>query len=140
MLPAVEEDQARDHINCLNTRKLIGSGEMPPRLLSVLIDVTVRPLSNIFESSWHLGEVPDDWKKREMSELSSGTTKKRIQGTAYSLLCLHSVSRKIMEPVLLETLSRCMKNKKVMGSSQHVLGRAHCAWPSFSDQDGLLCG
>ena len=105
---------------------------MPPRLLKVLVDVTVRPFSNILKRSWHLGKVPDDWKNANISAIFR-KDKEEDPGN-YNLLCLHSVTRKIMEPVLPETLSRCMKNKKVMGSSQHVLGRAHCAWPSFSDQ------
>lgn len=72
-------------------------------------------------------------EKRQMSQVSSGKTSKEDPGN-YSLFYLHSVTRKIMEPVLPETLSRCMKNKKVMASSQRVLDRAHCAWPFLSDQ------
>lgn len=71
--------------------------------------------------------------KMQMSQIPSRRIRKWIQGTT---VCSAStlVTRKIMEPVLPETLSGCMKYKKVMGSSQHVLDRARCTWLSFSDQ------
>lgn len=98
----------------------MGPGEMPPRLLRVLVDVTVRPLSNIFKTQWHLGKVLDDWKKANATAIFR-KDEEEDPGN-YSLLCLHSVTRKIMEPVLPEIPSRCMINK-VMGSNQRVLDR-----------------
>lgn len=92
----------------------------------------ISPLSSIFKRSWHLGKVPDDWKNANFTDAFKED--KEVDPGNYSLLCFHSVTRKIMRPVLPETLARCMKYKKVMGSSQRVLDRACCTWLSFSDQ------
>lgn len=41
----------------------MGPDEMHLKMLKELADITVRTLYTIFEKSWRLGEVPDDWRK-----------------------------------------------------------------------------
>ncbi|GAB0183976.1 mitochondrial enolase superfamily member 1 [Grus japonensis] len=65
--PLVEEDQVRDHLGKLNTHKSMGPNGMHPRVLRELADVIVMPLSIIFERSWRTGEVPEDWRKANVT-------------------------------------------------------------------------
>lgn len=45
----------------------MGFNGMHPQVLMELASVTGRPLSIVFERSWSLEEVPEDWKKRIVS-------------------------------------------------------------------------
>ena len=61
--------------------------------------------------------MPDDWRKANVTPtLKTGT--KEDPGN-YRLDSLTSVCRKVMEQLILETIFRHMKDKKVTGSSQH---------------------
>ncbi|KAK4810939.1 hypothetical protein QYF61_013354 [Mycteria americana] len=42
---------------------------MHPRLLRELADVIARPLLIIFDRSWRLGEVPEDWRKANVTPI-----------------------------------------------------------------------
>ncbi|GAB0206601.1 mitochondrial enolase superfamily member 1 [Grus japonensis] len=67
--------------------------------------------------SWRLGEVPGDWRKVNVTPIFK-KGKKENPGN-YRLVSLTSVLGKVMEQLILETISRHMKNKKVIRSSQH---------------------
>ena len=56
--PLVEEDCVRDRLSDLNVHKSIGPDG---------IDVIAEPLSIIFERSWRTGDVPEDWRKANVT-------------------------------------------------------------------------
>ncbi|KAK4811069.1 hypothetical protein QYF61_016355, partial [Mycteria americana] len=59
-------------------------------------------------------QVPEEWRKANVAPIS----KKDDPGN-YRLVSLISIPGKAMEQLILETISRHMKGKKVIGSSQH---------------------
>lgn len=63
----VEEELVRDHGVKLDIQKSMGPDGMRPRVLRELVDIIVRPLSIILERSWQSGEVPEDWKKANVT-------------------------------------------------------------------------
>ncbi|GAB0185742.1 mitochondrial enolase superfamily member 1 [Grus japonensis] len=65
--PLVEEDPIRDHLGKLDTHKSMGPDGMHPRVLRKLADVIAKPLSIISERSWKTGEVPEDWRKANVT-------------------------------------------------------------------------
>ncbi|KFV84297.1 RNA-directed DNA polymerase from mobile element jockey, partial [Struthio camelus australis] len=110
--PLVREDQVRKHFNKLDIRKSMGSNRIHSRVLKELANVIARPLSIIFESSWQLGKVPEDWKKANVT-LIFQKGKKEDPGN-YRMVSLTSVPRKVMEKLILRTISKHMKDKKVI--------------------------
>ncbi|GAB0195056.1 mitochondrial enolase superfamily member 1 [Grus japonensis] len=98
-LPLVEEDRVREHLGKLNIHKLMGPDGMHPRVLRELADVTAKPLSIIFERSWRKGEVPEDWRKANMSPVCK-KGKKEDSGN-YRPVSLTSIPGKVLEQLIL---------------------------------------
>ena len=88
--PSVEEAQVREHLNKLGIRKSMGPDRMHPR-----------------ERFLRTG-------RKCMSRLSSRRARRRIWGTAGWSASPHHPE--VMEQSLLETTSRYMEGKKVIGS------------------------
>ncbi|NWY07922.1 ELMO2 protein, partial [Nothoprocta ornata] len=55
------------HLGRLDTHKSMGPDGMHPRVLRELADVLAEPLTIIFGRSWRTGEVPEDWKKANIT-------------------------------------------------------------------------
>ncbi|KFV81576.1 hypothetical protein N308_13167, partial [Struthio camelus australis] len=110
--PLVEEDQVREHLNKLDIHKSTGPDEIHPGVLRELVDVIARPLSIIFERSWRTGEVPEDWKKANVT-LAFKKGEKEDPGN-YRPVSLTSIPGKVMEQLDLEAISKHMKDKKVI--------------------------
>lgn len=77
----------------------------------------VKPPPNRFEKLCQSCEVPTDWKRRYINP----TFKKRNKEHPgnYRPVRVISVSSKIMEQLLLETMLRCVENKEVIADSKH---------------------
>jgi len=67
--PLVKEDCVRDRLSDLDVHKSMGSEGMHPRVLRELVDVIAEPLSIIFERSGRTGEVPEDWRKANVTPI-----------------------------------------------------------------------
>ncbi|GAB0204010.1 mitochondrial enolase superfamily member 1 [Grus japonensis] len=116
-LPLVEEDQVREHLGKLDIHKSMGPDGMHPHVLRELADVIARPLSIIFERSWRTGEVPEDWRKANVT-LVFKKDRKEDQGN-YRPVSLTSIPGKMMEELILGVINKHVEEKKVTGSGQH---------------------
>uniref|UniRef100_A0A8B9GDA9 Reverse transcriptase domain-containing protein n=1 Tax=Amazona collaria TaxID=241587 RepID=A0A8B9GDA9_9PSIT len=87
------------------------------QLIMELANEVAKPLSIIFEKSWQSGEVPDDWKKGNITPIFNKG--KMDEPGNYRPVSLTSVPGKILEQIFLEGMLRHMKNSKVLGDSQH---------------------
>ncbi|KFV73649.1 hypothetical protein N308_14107, partial [Struthio camelus australis] len=110
--PSVEEDRVRDHWCKLDIHKSMGPDGMHPRVLRELADVIARPLSIILERSWRSGEVPEDWKKANVTPVFK-KGKKEEPGN-YRPVSLTSIPGKVMEQLLLKVITKHLEDKKVI--------------------------
>ncbi|KGL73116.1 Putative 115 kDa protein in type-1 retrotransposable element R1DM, partial [Tinamus guttatus] len=110
--PMVEEDWVRDYLGKLDTHKSMGLDGMHPRVLRELAVVIAQLLSIIFERSWRAGEVPEDWKKTNVTPVFKKD--KREDPGNYSPVSLTSIPGKVIEQLILETISKYVKEKKVI--------------------------
>ncbi|GAB0183596.1 mitochondrial enolase superfamily member 1 [Grus japonensis] len=95
----------------------MGPDEMHPQVLRELADVIAVPLSIIFERSWRTREVPEDWRKANVT-LVFKNGKKEDPGN-YRPVSLTSIPGKVMEQLILGIINKHVEKKKVIGSGQH---------------------
>ncbi|GAB0205877.1 mitochondrial enolase superfamily member 1 [Grus japonensis] len=130
-LPLVEEDQVREHLGKLDIHK-----SMHPRVLRELADVIAVPLSIIFERSWRIGEVPEDWRKANVTPVFK-KGKKEDPGN-YRPVSLNSIPGEMMEQLILGVINKHVEEKKVIGSGQHGFTKGKpCLTNPIAFYDGM---
>jgi len=100
--PLVEEDCMRDCLKNLDAHKSMGPNGMHPRVLRELTNVIAESFSIIFERSWRTGEVPEDWRKANVTPVFK-KGKKEDPGN-YRPVSLTSIPGKVMEQLMLEVI------------------------------------
>ncbi|GAB0203741.1 mitochondrial enolase superfamily member 1 [Grus japonensis] len=95
----------------------MGPDGMHPRVLRELEDVIARLLAIIFERSWRTGEVPEDWRKANVT-LVFKKGKEEDPGN-YRPVSLTSIPGKVMEQLILRVINKHVEEKKVIGGGQH---------------------
>ncbi|PKU42809.1 rna-directed dna polymerase from mobile element jockey-like [Limosa lapponica baueri] len=97
--------------------KSMGPDGMHPYMLRELADVIAKLLSIIFERSWRIDEVPEDWRKANVTPVFK-KGKKEDPGN-YRPVSLTSTPGKVMEQLILDVISEHIEEKKVIRSGQH---------------------
>ena len=110
-------DLVREHLAKINTHKSMGPDRMRPCVLRELAEVVAELLSIIFERSWQMGEVPKDWRIANVTPIFK-KGKKEDPGS-YRPVSLTSIPGKVMEQLVLNSISKQLEDKKVIKSNQH---------------------
>ncbi|KFW07359.1 hypothetical protein N326_10311, partial [Eurypyga helias] len=92
--------------------KSMGPDGMHPRVLRELADVMGKPHSIITERSWSTGEVPEDWRKAHVMPVFKRGKKENPEN--YRPVSLMSIPGKVMEQLLLDAMSKHVKEEKVV--------------------------
>ncbi|GAB0186019.1 mitochondrial enolase superfamily member 1 [Grus japonensis] len=116
-LPLVEKGRVRERLGKLNIHKSMGPDGIHPQVLRELADVISVSLSIIFERSWRTGEVPEDWRKANVTLVFKKGKKEDLRN--YRPVMLTSIPGKVMEQLILGVISKHVEEKKVIRSGQH---------------------
>jgi len=106
----------RDGLSDLDVHKSMSPDGMHPRVLRELADVIAEPLSIIFERSWRTAEVPEDWRKANVTRIFK-KGKKEDPGN-YRPVSLTSIPGKVMEQLILEVIMNQVEENNVIRSSE----------------------
>ena len=85
-------------------------------MLSKLANLIVKTLTIIFERSWRAGEVLEDQSKSNVIPTYRKGKKEELGNDR--LVSLTLIPGKVMEQIILPTVSKHTKNKKVVRGSQ----------------------
>jgi len=126
----------RDRLNDPNAKKFMDPDGMHPQVLRELVDVIDEPLSIIFERFWRTGEVPEDWRKANVTPVFK-KGKKEDPGN-YRTVSFTSIPGKVMEQLILEVIIKQVEEKKVIRNSQHgfIKGKS-CLTKVIAFYDGM---
>ncbi|KFV70918.1 hypothetical protein N307_04242, partial [Dryobates pubescens] len=102
----------REQLSNLDIHKSMGPDGMHPRVLRKLAEVIARPLFIIFGKSWQTGNVPGHWRRANTTPVFK-KGKKEDPGN-YRLVSLTSIPGKVMEQLILSTVLRHSKDKRVI--------------------------
>ncbi|KFR04757.1 hypothetical protein Y956_16401, partial [Nipponia nippon] len=106
--PSVKKELVCELLQELDPYKSMGPDAIHQRVLRELADVIVGPLSIVFEKSWRLGDVPEDWRKANVTSIYKKGS--REDPGNYRPISLTSIPRKVMEWILLGAITSQMKH------------------------------
>ncbi|KFP26656.1 RNA-directed DNA polymerase from mobile element jockey, partial [Colius striatus] len=110
--PWMDEEKVKDLVARLNARKSMCPDGIHPRILRKLADVIAKPLSIIFEQSCRTGEVPEDWRKVNVTPVFKKGRKDNMGN--YRPVSLTSIPGKMMAQSILNVITEHMKDKMVI--------------------------
>lgn len=94
--------QIKESLNKLYIHKLMEHKRLDPQVLRKLHDATASSLFIIFEMSWQLRKIPEDWRKKNVTLIfKNGNVK---DPGYYRQASFTTVSGKIKEQLILEAI------------------------------------
>ncbi|KAK4820811.1 LOW QUALITY PROTEIN: hypothetical protein QYF61_007205 [Mycteria americana] len=115
--PIIQEEAVNDLLCHLDTHKSMGPDGIHLRVLRELAEELTKPLSIIYQQSWLIGEVPDDWRLANVTPIYKKGW--REDPGNYRPVSLTLVLGKIMERFILNVLNRHMQANQEIKPSQH---------------------
>ena len=122
----VTEKVVKNKIRNLKTASAAGPDGIGPRLLQELENELAPALTLIFRRSIEYGEIPEDWKTANVTPIYKKGAK--ADPGNYRPVSLTSVSCKILESIVKDTMMDHLLRKNLLSPSQHgfVPGRSCC--------------
>jgi len=107
----------RNEIQKLKPDSAAGPDEIGPKLLQELESVLSTPLASIFRESINTGEVPEDWKRANVTPIFKKGSKSDPGN--YRPVSLTSVCCKLLESIFRDELMNHLQYNSLLNQSQH---------------------
>jgi hypothetical protein len=107
----------RNKIQKLKPDSAAGPDEIGPKLLQELESVLSTPLASIFRESINTGEVPEDWKRANVTPIFKKGSKSDPGN--YRPVSLTSVCCKLLESIFRDELMNHLQYNSLLNQSQH---------------------
>jgi len=122
----ISTHEVKKKIKNLRPHAAAGPDEIGPRLLQELSEELAGPLARIFRDSLATGEVPEDWRRANVTPIYKKGAK--ADAANYRPVSLTSVCCKLMESIIKDRLSHHLESKNLLNASQHGFrsGRSCC--------------
>lgn len=111
------EKDVSESLSKMNVPEHTGLDGMHPQVLRELADVIARPFFIVFYQLWQLGVLPGG---KQMSVLTLRARRHRQTQVSFT-----SILEKVMEQLILKTVSRSIKVKKISRSVRNTLRENH---------------
>ena len=131
------------HLKKLRPKLSCGPDRIPNIFLKMMRYPLAKPLASLFNVSFHLGDVPQDWKKATIRPLPK-TSSRSSSLKDYRPISLTSSVCKLMESIIRDELMKfCVKNKILakeqfgfVSKKSAELQLLHCMndWTTSADQ------
>ncbi|KFP34454.1 RNA-directed DNA polymerase from mobile element jockey, partial [Colius striatus] len=102
----------KDELSSQDVHKSTGADGMHLQVLRELVEVIAKPLSIVFSKLWRIGEVPEDWRKANVTPVFKKGKKEELSN--YRPVSLTSIPAKVMEQLILDAVCRHLKDKRVI--------------------------
>jgi hypothetical protein len=113
----VTENDIRRELQKLKPHKSGGLDEIPSRLLKLLADDLVLPISTIFRQSLESGRLPSDWKTAVISPIYKGGP--RHSPNSFRPISLTCICCKILERIIKRQILSFLENNHLLTDAQH---------------------
>lgn len=113
----ITEDVVRRRLKALKPDKSPGPDGMHPLVLKQLADELAKPLAKIFDKSYNSGEVPEDWRRANITPIYKKGA--RNEAGNYRPVSLTSIVCKVLEGIIKEEVMKFLEQGSRISSKQH---------------------
>jgi hypothetical protein len=120
----ITEKMVEEEIKILKTTKSPGPDDIHPLMLIQLVSYLKKPLAFLFNRTLATGEIPEDWKKGNISSIFKKGAKNRAEN--YRPISLTSVVCKLMEKFIKQAMLDYLLENDLLSKKQHgfISGRS----------------
>ena len=113
----ITQEKVKEKLEKLNKFKSCGPDNVHPHILNETAAATSLPLSMIFKESLRTGEIPEDWRKANITPIFKKGSKN--DPANYRPVSLTSQVCKVLESMVKEQMFDHLKNKDLLSEKQH---------------------
>ena len=114
----ISEEEVRKLLLHLKRDKAPGPDGINPTILVELADILAKPISIIFNISLDSGNIPEDWRKAQVSPIFKNKGS-RLNSTNYRPVSLTCILCKAMETLVRKHLVNHLENNRIISRHQH---------------------